>query len=214
MCLISEEAQQLLEVVETYITDISKEFKEGLAQIKKENVEVLNSVSNRLSTVKVESQALRRDIERLEKQIEDVAKGISKDITDHLQGMPFFLQPCTQHQIVITNKDLENLERMDLDLGSVSAETETSTQEVAQPCTSTPDPQTPAPSRKTKFFWKWNSAAEDWLYEKCRKNSFSRSRAIKSEIFKEGIREKLWTDSVTWSVRVFNKIDTICKGNY
>lgn len=84
LCPISEEAQQLLEVVETYITDISKEFKEGLAQIKKVNVEVLNSVSKRIPAVEAESQALRRDIERLDKQIEDVTKGISKDITDHL----------------------------------------------------------------------------------------------------------------------------------
>uniref|UniRef100_A0A8W8P1W5 Uncharacterized protein n=1 Tax=Magallana gigas TaxID=29159 RepID=A0A8W8P1W5_MAGGI len=61
--------------------------------------------------------------------------------------MPFFLKPCTQQQIVITNKDLENLEGIDLDFGSASAETETSSQEVAQPCTSTPNPQTPAQTK-------------------------------------------------------------------
>lgn len=46
-----------------YIIDILKEFKEGLVQIKKENVEVLNFVLNRFFVVEVESQVLCRDIE-------------------------------------------------------------------------------------------------------------------------------------------------------
>lgn len=46
-----------------YIIDILKEFKEGLVQIKKENVEVLNFVLNRFFIVEVESQVLCRDIE-------------------------------------------------------------------------------------------------------------------------------------------------------
>lgn len=139
-------------------------------------------------------------------------KGIPKEVTPNLQGMPIFLQPCTQHQIVITNKDLENLEGMDLDLGSTEAET--TTQEVVPSCSANPSPKIPASTKKSKFFWKWNSTAEDWLHEKRRQNSFSRSRSIKSEIFERGIAEKLWTESVTWSVRVYNKIDTICKTNY
>lgn len=61
----SEDALQLLEVVETYIKDISKEFKEGLAQIKKENDEVLNSLSMRLSAVEAENQSPHRNVERL-----------------------------------------------------------------------------------------------------------------------------------------------------
>lgn len=65
LCIFSEDALQLLEVVETYIKDISKEFKEGLAQIKKENDEVLNLLSMRLSAVEAENQALHRDVERL-----------------------------------------------------------------------------------------------------------------------------------------------------
>lgn len=44
-------------VVETYIKNISKEFKEGLAQIKKENDEVLNSLSMRLSAVEAEKSS-------------------------------------------------------------------------------------------------------------------------------------------------------------
>lgn len=138
--------------------------------------------------------------------------GIRKEVTPNLQGMPIFLQPCTQHQIVITNKDLENLEGMDLDLGSTEAET--TTQEVVPSCSANPSPKIPASTKKSKFFWKWNSTAEDWLHEKRRQNSFSRSRSIKSKILERGIAEKLWTESVTWSVRVYNKIDTICKTNY
>lgn len=46
-----------------YIIDILKEFKEGLVQIKKENVEVLNFVLIRFFIVEVESQVLCRDIE-------------------------------------------------------------------------------------------------------------------------------------------------------
>lgn len=46
-----------------YIIDILKEFKEGLVQIKKENVEVLNFVLNRFFIVEVKSQVLCRDIE-------------------------------------------------------------------------------------------------------------------------------------------------------
>lgn len=46
-----------------YIIDILKQFKEGLVQIKKENVEVLNFVLNRFFIVEVESQVLCRDIE-------------------------------------------------------------------------------------------------------------------------------------------------------
>lgn len=138
--------------------------------------------------------------------------GIPKEVTPNLQGMPIFLQPCTQHQIVITNKDLENLEGMDLDLGSTEAET--TTQEVVPSCSANPSPKIPASTKKSKFFWKWNSTAEDWLHEKRRQNSFSRSRSIKSKILERGIAEKLWTESVTWSVRVYNKIDTICKTNY
>lgn len=65
LCIFSEDALQLLEVVETYIKDISKEFKEGLAQIKKGNDEVLNLLSMRLSAVEAENQALHRDVERL-----------------------------------------------------------------------------------------------------------------------------------------------------
>lgn len=139
-------------------------------------------------------------------------KGIPKEVTPNLQGMPFFLQPCTQHQIVINNKDFENLEGMDLDLGSTEAET--TTQEVVPSCSANPSPKIPASTKKSKFFWKWNSTAEDWLHEKRRQNSFSRSRSIKSKILERGIAEKLWTESVTWSVRVYNKIDTICKTNY
>lgn len=136
-------------------------------------------------------------------------KEIPKEVTANLQGMPIFLQPCTQHQIVITNKDLENLEGMDLDLGSTEAET--TTQEVVPSCSVNPSLKTPASTKKSKLFWKWNSTAKDWLHEKRRQNSFSRS--IKSEIFERGVAEKLWTESVTWSVRVYNKIDTICKTN-
>lgn len=124
--------------------------------------------------------------------------GIPKEVTPNLQGMPIFLQPCTQHQIVITNKDLENLEGMDLDLGSTEAET--TTQEVVPSRSANPSPKIPASTKKSKFFWKWNSTAEDWLREKRRQNSFSRSRSIKSEIFERGIAEKLWTESVTWSM--------------
>lgn len=51
--------------METYIKDISKEFKEGLAQIKKENDEVLNSLLMKLSAVEAENQAPHRDGERL-----------------------------------------------------------------------------------------------------------------------------------------------------
>lgn len=65
LCIFSEDALQLLEDVETYIKDISKEFKEGLAQIKKENDEVLNSLSMRLSAVEAENQAPHRNVERL-----------------------------------------------------------------------------------------------------------------------------------------------------
>lgn len=139
-------------------------------------------------------------------------KGIPKEVIANLPGMPIFLQPGTQHQIVITNYDFENLEGMDLDLGSTEAET--TTKEVVPSGSANPSSKTPASTKKSKFFWKWNSTTEDWLHEKCRQNSFSRSRSIKSKIFERGIAEKLWTDSVTCSVRVYNKIDTICKTNY
>lgn len=92
-------------------------------------------------------------------------KGIPKEVTPNLQGMPIFLQPCTQHQIVITNKDSENLEGMDLDLGSTEAET--TTQEVVPSCSANPSPKIPASTKKSNFFWKWNSTAE-WLHEKRR----------------------------------------------
>lgn len=47
---------------------------------------------------------LRHDMCRSVKQKEDVTKGFPKEITVYLQGMPFFLQPCIQNQIVITQR--------------------------------------------------------------------------------------------------------------
>lgn len=46
----------------------------------------------------------RHDMCRSVKQKEDVTKGFPKEITVYLQGMPFFLQPCIQNQIVITQR--------------------------------------------------------------------------------------------------------------
>lgn len=74
---------------------------------------------------------------------------------------------------------------------------------------------TPGPSsaKKPKFYWKWNKEAEAWLLNKCVQHHFSRCKQTKMDIFHNGLMENMWADNVTWRMRVFNKIDTVCKSN-
>ena len=191
---------------------ITEEFQKGLAQIQKEsNAQIKELMDNiqtcqkEMTAIKTENAELKEKIEILEKTKLD-EKNFESALDQSLRRMQFSLV-CRQE---ITQVEIPNpatgIEVVDIHLNPVNDDME------EDECDSPTTPKLSA-TKRPRFCWKWNKDAEAWLCNECSQNNYSRSKQAKMDIFTKGLRENMWADTITWRMRVFTKIDTVCKSH-